>query len=128
MAEKLGVSLRTYQSYERDETDIGAAALCRLLALGHNVNWILSGQGAEMLEAAPVLSTDRQLSEVDKGSQHGQREQLRLAIQLVSEVIANNRLTISPEKHAEIITLVLELIQEGLPQATVLRFASIAAA
>lgn len=55
-------------------------------------------------------------------------EALRMALQLASDMICNKGLTLPPEKHADLVTLMYELLEEGLPEAKVLRFARVAAA
>ena len=47
---------------------------------------------------------------------------LKIAIQLVTEVLSEGKRTLPPGKQAEAIQLAYDLIEEGLPQAKVLRF------
>lgn len=53
-------------------------------------------------------------------SQPVKRDELKLALQLVGEALKDRSLP--PEKHAEAVTLAYELLEEGLPNAKVLRF------
>lgn len=48
-----------------------------------------------------------------------------LSLQLASEALGEK--TLPPAKHAELVGLIYELLEEGLPEATVLRFARAAA-
>ena len=47
---------------------------------------------------------------------------LRIALQLVAETLAEGNLELPPSKQAEATQLAYDLIEEGLPQAKVLRF------
>ncbi|MCP1375350.1 helix-turn-helix domain-containing protein [Dyella lutea] len=62
----------------------------------------------------------------ERASQAVRREDLKIALQLASEALGNRELP--PDKHAELVTLIYELLEEGLPEAKVLRFARAAAA
>jgi hypothetical protein len=58
-------------------------------------------------------------------SQPLRRNDLIMALQLASEALGDKELP--PAKHAELVTLIYELLEEGLPEAKVLRFARAAA-
>lgn len=60
-----------------------------------------------------------------QASQPLRREELMMAVQLASEALGNK--VLSAADHAELVTLLYELLVEGLPQATVMRFARKAA-
>lgn len=62
----------------------------------------------------------------DGGSQPLRRDDLMMALQLTAEALDGR--VLPPEKHAELITLIYELLEEGLPEAKVLRFARAASA
>ncbi|WP_019397253.1 helix-turn-helix domain-containing protein [Pseudoxanthomonas sp. GW2] len=65
------------------------------------------------------------------GSQELKRETLTLAIQLATEAddaLRERGRTLPPSKRAELAMLAMELLQEGLPKAKVLRFVVSAAA
>jgi transcriptional regulator with XRE-family HTH domain len=57
-AEEAGIHKNTLGNYERAEREMGALPLIRLVRLGWNANWLLTGEGPERLGAA-----------VDKGLQ-----------------------------------------------------------
>ena len=59
MADELGMSLRTFQNYERDEREISSEALVRLNKLGWNPNWILTGEGPERLADSDIAFNDK---------------------------------------------------------------------
>lgn len=90
------------------------ARLC--LAAKVRMEWLATGTGEmhEVAETAP-----------DHASQAVRREDLMMAMQLASESLGNK--VLSPADHAELVSLLYELLVEGLPQATVLRFARKAA-
>lgn len=63
----------------------------------------------------------------DPGTAHGEShpvksEVLKLAIQQVREVLEERNKSLPPAKEAEAIQLAYDLLEEGLPQAKVLRF------
>lgn len=47
---------------------------------------------------------------------------LTIAVQLVTEALAEGRATLPPPKQAEAISLAYDLLEEGMPRAKVLRF------
>lgn len=61
-----------------------------------------------------------------QASQPLRRDDLKMALQLAAEALGDRFLP--PEKHAELVTLIYELLEEGLPEAKVLRFARAASA
>lgn len=54
------------------------------------------------------------------------RDDLMMALQLAAEALGDK--VLPPDKHAELVTLIYELLEEGLPEAKVLRFARHASA
>jgi transcriptional regulator with XRE-family HTH domain len=113
MAEQLGVAHRTYAGYERGESEMGVEALARLVGLGWNANWLLTGTGPERLSIPETAS--------QSGSQSLRHPNLKIALQLVAEALGPMRAT--PDQHAELVILVFELLEDGLPEARVLHFA-----
>lgn len=116
MAEAMGVAPRTYASYERDERIPDANALERLVEEGWNANWVLTGEGPERMEA---LAGYR----VAEPSQPVKHETLTIALQLATEALEDRGRTLPPAKRAELVSLIYDLLEEGLPQAKVLDFA-----
>lgn len=79
---------------------------------------LLGGQAAER------ISEDH----AEYWSQPERRDVLKLAFQLVAEVLESADLQLPPDKQAEAAMLAFELLEEGLPQAKVLRFVRAAVA
>lgn len=89
---------------------------CLILARGTGVSllWLVAGEGPMWASETAVQSRS-----------HEQRlETLRLALQLAAEALEGKHLP--PEKFAELVSLIYEGLEEGLPQAQILRFARIA--
>lgn len=59
-------------------------------------------------------------------SQPLRRDDLKMALQLATEALGDK--VLPPDKHSELVTLIYELLEEGLPEAKVLRFARAASA
>ena len=51
MATRMGVYKNTYSRWERGEREPSASDLVHLVAEGWNINWLLTGEGPERLEA-----------------------------------------------------------------------------
>jgi transcriptional regulator with XRE-family HTH domain len=109
-ADALGVPLRTYQNYEQGKREPDLRTLFSLYERGWNLNWLLSGDGPERLETAS-----------QSGSQSLRHPNLKIALQLVAEALGPMQAT--PDQHAELVILVFELLEDGLPEARVLHFA-----
>ena len=82
-------------------------------ALGVDPRWLLLG------EFSPVMFGE---SPAPYQSQAVKSEVLTIAIQLVSEALEERGRTLPPSKQAEAVNLAYDLLDEGLPQAKVLRF------
>lgn len=50
-AEKIGVATGTYQNYERDDREADMRTLLAIHTMGWNINWLLTGEGPERLDA-----------------------------------------------------------------------------
>lgn len=129
MAEWLGVHKNTYARWERGEREIAGEALAKLVEAGWDANWLLTGEGDERRDPADTvlagIGTARQKiadSESGRASQPVQHDLAKIALQLVSEVLDDNHLTLPPEKRAELTLAVFELLQNGVPEAKLLRF------
>lgn len=121
LASKVGATEATISNWLNGnvQTDhVKAALLLRIAsAIGVNPSWLLNGQGRRhtaMSVADPSASQPVKI------------EVLTIAVQLVAEALKG--LTLPPPKHAEVTALVYELLDEGMPEAKVLRFARAAAA
>lgn len=110
------VSSAALQRYIAEENMPPFDAVARLcLAAGVRMEWLATGEGEMRVEPAP-----------DGASQPLRQESLTMALQLASEALGNK--VLPPHKHAELVGLLYELLEEGLPEAKVLRFARAAAA
>lgn len=148
-AKRLGVHKNTYGGYERGTSEIPGDVLRQLAFAGWNPVWVLTGEGPERLLSStpPDATTDlalsvvrsdpnataRQESRFDRvaegiaktapqsHSQPVRLEELTMALQLVDEALEGK--TLEAAKRAELVGLVYEGLVEGLPEATVLRWA-----
>ena len=101
---------------------VKAVMLLRIAqAVGANPYWLLFGEGNQYSSPGSDAA-DRTPSQPVKS------ESLMLAIQLVTEHLDDRGKTLPPAKRAEAISLAYELLEEGLPEAKVLRFVRAAAA
>lgn len=113
----MGVSSAALQRYIKGENEPPFSALARLcVAAGASLDWLTTGKGDMRVgNTAPPT-----------GSQSVRQEMLMLALQLANEALGEKELP--PAKHAELVSLIYELLEEGLPEAKVLRFARAASA
>lgn len=58
MATRMGVYKNTYARYERGEREPSASELVCLCKEGWNVNWLLTGEGPERLDAYAIAERD----------------------------------------------------------------------
>ena len=128
LAAKVGTTDATISNWQNDKVQIDHVKAALLLKISAAINIdpyaLLFGDketsmGKHVRDNSPAYL---QQSQVLKP------ETLKLAIQLASEQLDNKGLTLPPEKHAELVTLMYELLDEGLPEAKVLRFARVTAA
>lgn len=117
MARRLGVSKTTYSRWERGVREIGADGLKRLVELGWNPMWLLTGEGPERLEALQ----DKGSEVVATQSQPAQLPDLKIAIKLTEEALDGR--TLGPDDYAQLVTLIYDALVNGLPSAQVLAFA-----
>lgn len=107
----MGVSSAALQRYIKGENEPPFAALARLCAAADvRLDWLATGEGDMREPQAP-----------DSPSQPVRRAELTIALQLAFEALGEKELP--PGKHAELVTLIYELLVEGLPEARVLHFA-----
>ena len=117
-ASRIEVGLSTYQNYERDDREPDLRTLLAAYREGWNLNWVLTGEGPERLEYLGGAAPSHPVSQ----------KSLMLALQQVEEVVAEHRLPMPPARKADLTLAVAELIEEGMPEAKVLRFVRAAAA
>ena len=107
MATQMGISLRAYQTYEAGQRQPKASDVAGLVGVGIDLNWLLTGVGQMMREAAPAAPPpiDEQL--------------LAETLRLVDDWLAANRRVMTPERKAQavaaIYALMLEDAAEGRP-------------
>lgn len=119
MAAVMGIAHRTYASYERDERVPDAEALAPLVDAGWNANWLLTGEGPERLGA--TFNKGLQPSgSVEAGVSHTMNlDVLRMAIGLADQLLGRT----TPPDYAEIVSLIHDLVLEGLPEAQIVSIA-----
>ncbi|MBB6244823.1 helix-turn-helix domain-containing protein [Rhodanobacter sp. MP1X3] len=156
-APKIRIHKNTLGNWERGEREIGAEALKHLADLGWSPLWVLTGLGEEKLDPAlnpssaadiaRVIAHDDRDADGRRTKAFGSRPNLRdepsqpasqdasqpvrhdvlmMAVRLATEALGEK--VLPPAKHAELVTMLYELLDEGLPEAKVLRFARTAAA
>ena len=122
LAERVGTTEATISNWLNDKVQaehVKAAILLRLsAALDVRPEWLLFGSG-------PRSTTSDTKGDASHPVKH---ETLSIALQLASEVLEDKGLSLPPKKRAEMISLIYDLLEEGMPEAKVLRFARAAAA
>lgn len=124
-AEALGVPLRTYQNYEQDKREPDLRTLAGLHSLGWNLNWVLTGEGSERLEALSTNVVRDNSAGYPASSQPVRTADITLAVQLAEEALEGKRL--GPEDYGQLVGLIHDALVNGLPNAQVLAFARPAA-
>lgn len=87
------------------------ARMCQ--AAGARLEWLATGQGPMLVKDEVEGASSQSLSGSD----------LTMAIQLAAEALEERQGTLPPAKFAELVTIIFELLRDGLPEAKVLRFA-----
>lgn len=105
-APRIGLHKNTLGTYERGDREIGGEALARLVDLGWNVNWLLTGEGPQTL-AAPVLS------------HFMSAEHLTIAIELADKVLGDRWLP--APVYADLTAAMYDALQEGRAYEEILR-------
>ncbi|SDG88817.1 helix-turn-helix transcriptional regulator [Dyella sp. 333MFSha] len=111
MARSLGISLRAYAIYERDERLPRADTLIRLNDLGWNTNWVLTGIGEKGLDTRSS-SPPHNLG----------IDELKAAVRVAEEALDESRL--GPDDYAMLVGLIYVALGKGLDIADVLAFAN----
>lgn len=68
-AEEIGVPLRTYQTYERGEREPNLQTLIATYERGWSLNWLLTGEGPERLEALSGAAFFGSVTDLEGASQ-----------------------------------------------------------
>jgi len=120
-AHVMRVSPATLQRYVSEKNmppfDV-AARLCR--AAKARMEWLATGEG-EMYEPPQMVRDEGFAYGPDEASHPVRRIELTVALQLAAEALGEKELPAG--KHAALVSLIYELLVEGLPEAKVLRFA-----
>lgn len=107
-ASKCGLSQASVLSYLSGDTFPTLDRLAAIAAAAEKpMTWFL---GADEAGHSPV-------------SQSLSAEELTIAVQLASEALEERNGTLPPAKFAELVTIIFELLRDGLPEAKVLRLA-----
>lgn len=103
----VGIHKNTIGTYERGEREIGAEALARLIALGWNANWLLTGEGPERLEALSGAGfSGSQTVRVDG-------ETLRDSVEAVDAALAAMNIDASGAERAALYSAMYEYLASG---------------
>lgn len=122
LAAQSGVSERAYQGYEAGKSVPGGDAIEGFMKVGISANWLLTGEGSMLLAdlqapaapAAPPGALDI--------------ARMRLSIEAVEEGLAAASRTMTPNKKAELIMAVYDLLEEpGVNKNRVLNLVKLAA-
>jgi transcriptional regulator with XRE-family HTH domain len=122
LAKKAGTSEATISNWLNDKVQVDHVKAVLVLRIANALKvrpeWLLLDQGA----------MDGNVTEAAGASHPVKPETLTISLQLVAEALDEKSLTLPPAKRAELTALVYDLVEEGMPQAKVLRFARAAAA
>lgn len=124
LARRANTSVATVGNWLNDRVQVeqvkGALLLQMCRALRIQPEWLLFGDGEKS-------ATTRGPAAAIEPSHPVKQPVLTSAVQLVGSILQESELPMAPEKQAELITLVYDLLEEGMPEAKVLRFARAAA-
>lgn len=112
----LGVHKNTYGGYERGESELGAEVMGRLMALGWNANWLLTGDGPELLAGNNRIAEDA--ASYGQPSQDLSAEHLSIALELTEEALRGKWLP--KREYAEVVAGIYAMLTQGLPYADIL--------
>lgn len=122
-AARYGLSVATVRNYETGVRDPATDFLAALAADGWNVNWVLTGVGAE--RAADDGRVHEARAAYLTASQDLSATHLSIALELADEALAG--LWLPRLQYAELVALVYAALTQGLPYAAILEFARPAA-
>jgi transcriptional regulator with XRE-family HTH domain len=115
-----GMSTDQLARYEKGGTPSFPPLAKLAVVKGVRLEWLATGSG-DMYFKPPRVEEEPAQWALDNPSQPVRRQELTVALQLAAEALGEKELP--PAKHAELVTLIYELLMEGLPEAKVLRFA-----
>lgn len=105
MAAAVGVSKAAWQSYEYGNSEPKLSTLQAMAGQGLSARWLVTGEGPMMAAETETASNPIQLSLDD--------DLLRDTIEALEEVLAEQGLSLAPDKKAKAIALTYELFAEG---------------
>lgn len=116
--------LNKYEKGTSEPPFTAMAALCK--AANVRLEWLATGEGEMHHSTGNRMVRDDPAQPASAGGSQPLRQQdLTMALQLAAEALGDR--VLPPAKHAELVILIYELLEEGLPEAKVLRFARAAA-
>jgi transcriptional regulator with XRE-family HTH domain len=122
LAKKADTTEATISNWLNDKVQadhVKASLLLKISSvLGVRPGWLLLDDGPRSESVTDSVAASHALKP----------ETLTLTFQLVGEALEGRELSLPPEKRAELAMLIYDLLEEGMPEAKVLRFASRAAA
>lgn len=110
---KFHMPLTSWKSYEKGPSEPGSGALTGLATGGVNIHWLLTGEG-EMLLAD--MQTAQYQDNQSAASLTLDREKIVLAIETVEEGLQITGRVMKPNKKAELIMAVYDLLSEQSEQ------------
>jgi len=119
----VGLHKNTLGTYERGEREMGVTALARLVGLGWNANWLLTGEGPQRLDVPWRVSEGH--ADYAVRSQDLSADHLTIALELADEALRG--LWLPRRGYAELVALVYAALTQGLPYAEILEIARPAA-
>lgn len=122
-AQLLGVAFRSYTRWERGVREISIEGLQALIGAGWNVNWLLTGQGHERLEALQHKGSEASMGAKNPSSQAVVSPNLKIALRMVEDALAEKQAYLPPGRRVDAAVLVCELLAKGLPEAEVVMLA-----
>lgn len=118
VARRCGLSEAVIRSYRDGNSDPSRQRIVAMWkGLGFSIDWLVAGVGPMWAKDSPKWPQPLPQSD----SQPLRHDALIIAVQLAEEVLEGK--TLEPAKRAELVALVYEGLVEGLPEATVLRWA-----
>ncbi|MFC5525261.1 helix-turn-helix domain-containing protein [Rhodanobacter ginsengisoli] len=116
-----GMSTDQLARYEKGGTPSFPPLAKLAVVKGVRLDWLATGEGDMYVARPNRVEEPPGKWASDEPSQPLRRDDLKIALQLATEALGEKELP--PGKHAELVTLIYELLVEGLPEAKVLRFA-----
>ena len=111
-AMRINVGLSTYQNYERSDRDPDQRTLRAAFADGWNLNWLLTGEGPERLEAIQRKGFEVGEDALGYASHPVSAEHLSIALEMAEAKLQQENLWLPKRDFAELVTLILEKLQE----------------